>query len=485
MAATFISYRRDDAAGYAGRLHESLERRFGASQVFRDVDTLEPGQDFVKAIESRLVACRVMIVIIGREWLDARNGAGNRRLDDPLDFVRLEVAAGLARPDVLVVPVLVEGASMPAASQLPADLQLLARRHAVSVRDETWDADVDRLVAAVDRVLPAPSAVRDHRRVPSRKMIGVVAAGIALAVLIALWLSTGRDVSDPPSSTDAMPTSASAGAASTPAPPAAAAGAPVANTGASGAPYTIDIPRVAEAAFGEIVYSLVSANVFHRETDNELRARIRVTNYGRGGLNFWDDTFRLVAGGQTVSPVSGLNAIVGGNSLQYGIIAFRFPRQARQATLQIINGRNVASIPLDLASTGRPPVDEQAEIADSMAQAIRESVVKDPAPLLKIEGLTVSLDRASTRRFANALRLTLSVRVANNRIGAFFGGHIVMRVAVGDMLIAPIEWPFGALDGYSTTTENVSFDLPTTATEAVIRTTIDNESTSFPVRVAR
>ena len=479
MAGIFISYRRDDAAGYAGRLHESLERRLGESQLFRDVDTLQPGQDFVKAIDARLATCKVMLVIIGREWIDARNTAGARRLDDPLDFVRLEIAAGLARTDVLVVPVLVEGASMPAAAQLPENMQALARRHAVSVRDETWDADVDRLAAVVEKVVPPPaSSLHDVARGLSRKTIGLIAGAVAFLVLLAFWLSSGRGSSDAPPSTDAAATSAPVSAPST-------AAAPTALTGAPGAPYTIDIPRVAEAAFGEIVYSLVSGNVAYRESDNELRARIRVTNFGRGGLNFWDDSFRLVAGGQTVSPVSGLNTIVGGNSLQYGIIAFRFPRQTRQATLQIISGRNVASIPLDLTPTGRAPVDEQAEIADSMSQAIRESVVKAPAPLLSIEGLTVSLDRASTRRFANALRLTLSVRVANSRPGAFFGGHIVMRVAVGDMLIVPIEWPFGALDRQSTTVESISFDLPTTATEAVIKTTIDNDSASFPLRVGR
>src|SRR5262245_54500109 len=119
MPGTFISYRREDAAGYAGRLRESLERRLGAARVFRDVDTIQPGQDFVKAIEARLADCKVMLVIIGREWLDARNAAGARRLDDPFDFVRLEVAAGLARVDVLVVPVLVEEAPMPTAAQLP------------------------------------------------------------------------------------------------------------------------------------------------------------------------------------------------------------------------------------------------------------------------------------------------------------------------------------------------------------------------------
>ena len=478
MAGTFISYRRDDAAGYAGRLHESLERRFGAPQVFRDVDTLQPGQDFVKAIEARLSACRVMIVIIGREWLDARNAQGVRRLDDPLDFVRLEVAAGLARPDVLVVPVLVEGASMPAASQLPDNLELLARRHAVSVRDETWDADVDRLVAAVDSVLPQASPLHDVARRVSRKTIGLAAAGIAVIVLLALWLSSGRGSSDASSSTDPALTSAAAPSGSPTAAPAAAAGAP-------GPAYTIDIPRVAEAAFGDITYALVSGNVSSRETDNELRARIRVTNVGPGALNFWDDTFRLVAGGQTMSPVSGLNAIVGGNSLQYGIIAFRFPRQTRQATLQIIRDRNVASIPIDLTPTGRAPVDEQAEIADSMSQAIREAVLKEPAPLLSAGNIVVTLERASTRRFANTLRLILSVRVANNAAGAFFGGHIVMRAAVGDLLIVPNEWPFSALDRQSTTIETVNFDLPTTATDVVIKTTIDKDSGSFPIRVVR
>jgi hypothetical protein len=470
MAGTFISYRRDDAAGYAGRLHEALERRLGAARVFRDVDTIQPGQDFVKAIEARLAACRVMLVIIGREWLDTRNAAGNRRLDDPLDFVRLEVAGGLARPDVLLVPVLVEGASMPAASQLPDNMKALARRNAISVRDETWDTDVDRLIGVVENVAPPAASLDTVTRAITPARSALAAAALAVLLAIALWPKSAANVGD------TLP--ASAGTAPSVEPPARGGG-------STAAPYTIDIPRVAEAAFGEVVYSLASGNVVHREQDNELRARIRVTNFGQGALNFWDDSFRLVAGGQTVSPVSGLNTIVGGNSLQYGIITFRFPRQTRQATLQIIIGRNVASIPLDLTPTGRAPVDEQAEIADSMSQAVRESVLNEPASLLRIEGLTVSVDRASTRRFANALRLTLSVRVVNNRTGAFFGGHVVMRVAVGDMLIVPIEWPFGALDRQSTTVESVSFDLPTNATEAVIKTTIDNDSTSFSLRVGR
>jgi len=473
MAGTFISYRRDDAAGYAGRLHEALERRLGAAYVFRDVDTLQPGQDFVKAIEARLGACRVMLVIIGREWLEARNAAGTRRLDDPFDFVRLEVAAGLARPDVLVVPVLVEGASMPAAAQLPENMHTLARRHAISVRDETWDADVDRLVAVVEKVVPPLDSLQRVQRVLKPKTIAVIAVAIALLIALALWMpSRGRsgESSSPAPSTS---TSTSPGAA------------PATGGSPGGAPYTIDIPRIAEAAFGNLIYALVSGNVTFRETDNELRVRIRVSNFDGRSVNFWDDSFRLAAGGQTLAPVSGLNAVVGGNSLQYGIVAFRIPRQTRNATLQIVSGRNIASIPIDLTPTGRPPVDEQAEIADSLSQAIRRPVVQEAAPLLSADGLTVTLDRAYSRLFANALRLILSIRVVNTGSGPIFAGNVVMRVAVGDVTIVPIDWPFGAIDGQATSIETVEFDLPTTTTEATIRTTIGAHSAQFPVRFSK
>src|SRR5215510_8475155 len=105
MALVFISYRRDDSAGYAGRLHESLERRLGSDHVFRDVDTLQPGQDFVDAINQRLRECQVFLAIIGREWLDARDATGRRRLDQENDYVRLEISVALNRSQLLVVPV--------------------------------------------------------------------------------------------------------------------------------------------------------------------------------------------------------------------------------------------------------------------------------------------------------------------------------------------------------------------------------------------
>lgn len=150
MSQIFISYRREDSAGYAGRLRESLERRLGKGAVFRDVDALEPGQDFVDTIGIRLRDADACLVLIGREWLDAEDASGRRRLEQQNDYVRLEIATALAQPHMRVVPVLVEGIRMPATEELPETIQGLARRQAVSLRDESWDEDVKRFVTALD-----------------------------------------------------------------------------------------------------------------------------------------------------------------------------------------------------------------------------------------------------------------------------------------------------------------------------------------------
>ena len=326
MAGTFISYRRDDAAGYAGRLRESLERRLGSTRVFRDVDALQPGQDFVQAIESRLASCGVMLVVIGRDWLDAKVDSGSRRLDDPYDFVRLEVAAGLARSDVLVVPVLVEGASMPAAADLPEDVRPLARRHAVSVRDETWDADVDRLVEVVTGAGRGQDALREHpRRAAALKwaLAGVALLRAGLAAGLAVWLMRAG-------STDATPTATAQ----------SAAGAPLAaGTAAASAPYAIAIPRIAEVVAGDLVYTLVSGNVTPRGTAAELRLRIRLANDGSSAVNFWDSSFRLSVNGEELAPTSDLNEIVMDHSLRNGVVTFQLPPRARRVVLRILDSR--------------------------------------------------------------------------------------------------------------------------------------------------
>jgi len=199
MPTTFISYRRDDAAGYAGRLHEALENRLGRDQVFRDVDTLEPGQDFIEAIESRLAECRVFLAMIGREWLDARDSEGRRRLDQPNDYVRLEIVNALSRREVRVIPVLIEGASMPAVESLPEAVRPLARKQAVHLRDDAWDHDVDRLASAIADVSSKP-VIRSASppaafALPPKIKIG---AAVAVLVILALFLFRRDSASDAP-----------------------------------------------------------------------------------------------------------------------------------------------------------------------------------------------------------------------------------------------------------------------------------------------
>jgi hypothetical protein len=150
MRAIFISYRRDDSEGQAGRLYDDLSRRFGDSSVFMDVAAIEPGLDFRKVIDHNVASCGVLLAVIGPGWLDAKDETGQRRLDNPTDFVRLETASALKR-DIPVVPVLVHGARMPKAEQLPADLGELAYRNGLELTHARWDSDVEVLVKALQR----------------------------------------------------------------------------------------------------------------------------------------------------------------------------------------------------------------------------------------------------------------------------------------------------------------------------------------------
>jgi hypothetical protein len=155
----FISYRRGESTIYAGRLYDGLSARVGEDDVFMDVDALEPGVDFVEHIEREVGSCQILIALIGRDWVDVTDAEGNRRLEDPQDFVRLELATGLGR-DIRVIPVLVQGARMPRAEQLPDDLKPLARRNALEIADLRWRHDFARLWEVVEKVLEGASVPR-------------------------------------------------------------------------------------------------------------------------------------------------------------------------------------------------------------------------------------------------------------------------------------------------------------------------------------
>jgi hypothetical protein len=148
----FISYRRLDEPGFAGRLYDRLEARFSKEQVFRDVDSIELGVDFAEELERVLNQCAALITVIGKNWLTAIDPFGYHRLDDPDDLVRLEIEIALAR-DIRVIPILVDGARMPASIDLPPTLAPLTRRNGCEMSHARFGSDVLELISTLERVL--------------------------------------------------------------------------------------------------------------------------------------------------------------------------------------------------------------------------------------------------------------------------------------------------------------------------------------------
>ncbi len=154
MRAIFISYRRNDTEGEAGRLFDDLIAEFGENSVFMDVTAIEAGRDFRKAIDESVATCGVLLAIIGKNWVEAKDDNGQRRLDDPTDFVRLETSSALRR-DIPVIPVIVRGATMPRPEQLPDELRDLAYRNCAELTHARWGSDVQLLIATLRRQLAA------------------------------------------------------------------------------------------------------------------------------------------------------------------------------------------------------------------------------------------------------------------------------------------------------------------------------------------
>lgn len=184
MADLFISYRRDDSQAITDRIHEHLTRAFGDSAVFKDVDDIPIGADFRQTLQARVHECAVLLVVIGRQWLEITGDDGRRRLDDPDDFVRIEIEAALNRDNVLVVPVLVNNATMPPADQLPEPLRPLAYRNSVVVRnDPDFKNDITRLINRLQETLTAQD-MTDDRTPPINRSLLAAIAGAAIVILL-------------------------------------------------------------------------------------------------------------------------------------------------------------------------------------------------------------------------------------------------------------------------------------------------------------
>ena len=196
----FVSYRRQDASGEAGRLVDDLQDVFGEESVFLDVETLEAGLDFVEAIDQALNSCKVMLAIIGPHWAKIKDTDGNLRLFEEGDFIRIEIAAALKR-NIRVIPILVNGASMPSNSDLPEDLQPLKRRHAHEISSSRWKYDTEQLVEILSKIIepskktapdppkqqittPPPAMPKRHKSWFARNYLWLIAAAAVCIILI-------------------------------------------------------------------------------------------------------------------------------------------------------------------------------------------------------------------------------------------------------------------------------------------------------------
>jgi len=188
----FLSYRREDSSAWAGRLRDSLATRVGDHSIFHDVSAVRAGENFTEAIDRALSESDVALIVIGPRWLTAADPMGVVRLTQPSDYVRAELASALSR-DLRVVPVLVGGASMPDAADLPEELAALAVRHAVTLHDETRHEDVEGLWREL----------RGERR-PHRGRWFAGAGLVALALVVALIVARRDGTPDGEGSDDGL-----------------------------------------------------------------------------------------------------------------------------------------------------------------------------------------------------------------------------------------------------------------------------------------
>ena len=399
MPAIFISYRREDAEDSARALYESLVPQFGNDGLFMDVEAIALGSDFRQAVERSLSSCGVFLAVIGPTWLDIKapnKASGNRRLDDPNDYVRQEIATALKKGASLpIVPVLVRGATMPSADQLPDDLKDLAFRNALRLDHIDWDANVEKLVQAVrphvgepmnrEQAATSTTSTSDAARLRATEsststpsftgrsgrgrskglldekpkntgwwetLPGILTATAAILTvvggLIVAFHQAGffdrtsqkapqvqNETLKPQRATESTIPSA------TKSPPSA-----------STAPYIVTLPAVTEVRMGENVYKILAVRLDRYAPGKlSLKFDVRMSNNGRYGANFWGASFRLLVDGVPRAPDTFLDELVESHSAKEGVVEFVIPDTVNDVRLQVGEvGEGKPALPIPLKS---------------------------------------------------------------------------------------------------------------------------------------
>jgi TIR domain len=498
MPEVFISYRREDSSGHAGRIFDCMRERFGDESVFMDVTDIRPGVDFTKALDSALSSCRVVLVVIGTQWLTCTDSSGRRRLDDPGDRLRLEIVGALAR-DAHVIPVLVRGATTPQEHDLPEDLRPLARRQSHEVSDSRWSFDTDQLLRIVESDLGAigrgdgrarasrPTAVVDGAVARPLRRFWVRIAVPAAVLLVLLGLVTARNwwgVGERAGSFG-LPLSTAPGATGQAAHDPAAPSGELKTEARGNPPARLPASGEVRAGFAlfKVLGGLASRDAGGSQT---VRLFVRTTNVAaRYGLTVTPDSFRLIVNGQPAPPQEAPFLIVAMQSTIESWVVFPVPPNAAAVALQVGDIRQeTAKIPIDLSTAA-------ASISDKPAPTWRYPVDLVATVEKRIGPLVFNVDGVRLEHFGDAVppvqpeKLLLSFKVRIKNVGAQYGSVVSIddfRLLVDDVPLAPTKSPTELLSYQAGFDGEVVFVMPGTATKAILQIgNLDHETAKFPV----
>ncbi|MEO7851476.1 MAG: toll/interleukin-1 receptor domain-containing protein [Rubrivivax sp.] len=470
----FISYRRDDSAGHAGRLFDGLKERWGAEHVFMDVAGLRPGQDFAIELEQAVGRADCLLAVIGPRWMQAVDASGQRRIDDPDDLVRREIVSGLAKC-ATVIPVLVHGATMPRASQLPEPLQPLVRRQAIALSDPRWDSDLRELVQfllADGRGKTVPRAREATATTPSKAWrygAGVVVLfGLALAAAGAWWAFHAPNQPVVKNGVEA----AAAGVAIDPPTKAVARTPPPVEASVQRQPFAITLPPLTDVRFrtnrAQVEFSILGIRQEPRDTSTQvLSFLVRMFNRGPADEAFGSDQFRLIAGEQSIAPAASLISSTEASEAKETTLRFVVPSGIVDVALEVRLYADSTRIPVALSARSPIPGDASLdEFGRHKPARVVDTLKRFPAPMAvhrAVQVGSVAFDISSAvieRETAEKASLAVTVRCsAPPRSGGVSFGSGTVRLWIDGVPRAPVNAVNLAVDSGDSKEAVFVFDL--------------------------
>lgn len=480
MSGIFISYRREDSAGWTGRLSEQLKARFGSKSIFMDIDTIAPGVDFTDALQKAVCSCNVLLAVIGPKWATATDKSGKPRIEDPNDWVRVEIAAALKR-NIQVIPVLVGGATIPTMDLLPDELDPLAHRQAHEVTDKRWNFDIEQLIKAL------PPQLRKwwpRRRDELWQSTPVMIGALAMAAMLVVWVSASIYGPGPLSATSLAPRP----------------------TNYTGTQPQLEQPPALEPSttpssvrlrMGEDVrlkdsrttwaYKVlgVQADPAWKDTVS-LKVMVRATNEGALTAGFGDSNFFLVVDGSPRSPMSNLHESIDSHSAKESTIVFAVPSDAQQLVLQLRTGDDVAEMPIDLTNTSPLPVSLLSQAQAAHIRKIKfpielrtgqEAHLKDHRAICVYKVVAAQLTRARL----DMLSLRVTVRMASEGPLATDLDDQNFRLLIDDVPRAPTTHLHDSVDPHQVKEATVEFDVPVTAKQIVLQLRSEEQAAELPL----